>query len=375
MIIAVNTRLKKEDQPEGYQSFLFEILNRLTQTNPQHNFIFIFDKAYDEKFSFAGNVKPMVAGPQTNNNLRLQYWLHYKIPAVLRKHKATVFVSMDGTCSLRTKVPQCVLLTDLSFLQQPQLIKKSQARFYKKNTPAFLAKAKSIATVSQFCKSVIVNQYKINEADVAVINAGVDEFFKPIAWEAKEIIKEKYTEGKAYFLFSGNINQRSNLINLLKAFSFFKKRQKSNMMLLIAGQANETFKKELNTYKFKTDVLLLEDIQTTALAAITAAAYAMVYPVLYTDFALAPLQAMQCGVPVVASNTGALPAICGDAALYCNPNNFKDIAEQMMLVFKDEDRAGALVKAGNALVKQYQWQSAADLLMQRILECADQLKR
>lgn len=371
MIIAVNTRLKKEDQPEGYQSFLFEILNRLTQTNPQHNFIFIFDKAYDEKFSFAGNVKPIVAGPQTNNNLRLQYWLHYKIPAVLRKHKAAVFVSMDGTCSLRTKVPQCVLLTDLSFLQQPQLIKKSQARFYKKNTPAFLAKAKGIATVSQFCKSVLVNQYKINEADVAVINAGVDEIFKPIAWEAKEIIKEKYTEGKAYFLFSGNINQRSNLINLLKAFSFFKKRQKSNMMLLIAGQANENFKKELNTYKFKTDVLLLEDLQTTALAAITAAAYAMVYPVLYTDFALAPLQAMQCGVPVVASNTGALPAIFSDAALYCNPNNFKDIAEQMMLVFKDEDRAGALVKAGNALVDQYQWQMAADLLMQRILECAD----
>ena len=64
-------------------------------------------------------------------------------------------------------------------------------------------------------------------------------------WEEKELIKEKYADGKAYFLFSGDINQRSNLINLLKAFSFFKKRQKSNMLLLIAGNADEAFKKEL----------------------------------------------------------------------------------------------------------------------------------
>ena len=65
-----------------------------------------------------------------------------------------------------------------------------------------------------------------------VINPGIDEIFKPLDWEEKEIIREKYAEGKAYFLFSGDINRRSNLINLLKAFSFFKKRQKSNMMLL-----------------------------------------------------------------------------------------------------------------------------------------------
>lgn len=371
MIIAVNTRLRKEEQPEGYESFLFEILNRLTKKNPQHSFIFIFDKGYDEKLSFGKNVQPIVTGPETSTKLRLQYWLNYKIPAILRKYKAAVFVSMEGTCSLRTKVPQCLLLSDLSFLQQPQLLKKAQAGFYKKNTAAFLAKAKSIATVSEFSRSVIVNQYKINADDITLINAGVNEIFKPIDWEATEIIKEKYTQGKAYFLFSGDINQRSNLINLLKAFSFFKKRQKSNMMLLIAGNANEAFKKELNNYKFKNEVLLLENLQTNELAKITAATYAFVYPVLYTDFALPPLQAMQCGVPVIASNTGALPIICGDAALYCNPYDFKDIAENMMLVFKDEGKAGKLVKAGNAIVKQYQWDRAADLLMQCIFKCAD----
>ena len=370
MIIAVNTRLRKEEQPEGYQNFMFETLKRLTEKFPQHRFLYIFDKPYDGKFKFAKNVLPIIAGPQTSNSLRLQYWLNYKIPALLRKHKADIFVSMEGFCSLRTKTPQCLLITDCSFLKL-QLVKKPLARFYKKFTRSFLAKAKCIATVSDYSKAVIVDQYKINAAKVDVIKPGVDDIFKQIDWEEKEFIKEKYAEGKAYFLFSGDINPRSNLINLLKAFSFFKKRQKSNMLLLLAGNADEPFKKELKNYKFRKEVKLLENLPKEELAKITAAAYTMVYPVLYTDFALAPLQAMQCGVPVVAANTGALPSICGNAALYADPNNFTDIAESMMLVFKDEDKAAALVHAGKALLPQYDWDKTADILMQCILRCVN----
>ena len=143
------------------------------------------------------------------------------------------------------------------------------------------------------------------------------------------------------------------------------------MLLLVAGNADEPFKKELKSYKFRNDVKLLENLTKEELAKITAAAYAMVFPVLYTDFALAPLQAMQCGVPVVAVNTGALPSICGNAALYADPNNFTGIAENMMLVFKDEDKAAELVKAGKALLQQYDWDKAADLLMLCILKCVN----
>ncbi|MEP7236688.1 MAG: glycosyltransferase family 1 protein [Ferruginibacter sp.] len=371
MIIAVNTRLRKDEQPEGYESFMFEILEHVTRKFPEHQFLYVFDKPYVANRNFAKNVTTIVAGPETGSSLRLQYWFNYKIPAVLRKHKADVFVSMEGICSLRTKKPQCLLITDLTFLQQPQLLKRSQVKFYKKLMPAFLAKAKTIATVSEFSRSVIIDQYKINTADVVVINPGINEIFKPVDWEEKELIKERYAEGKAYFLFSGDIDQRSNLINLLKAFSFFKKRQKSNMLLLIAGNADEGFKKELKNYKFREEVKLLENLQTPELAKITAAAYALVYPVLYADLALPPLQAMQCGVPVVVSNTGSLPSICGEAALYVNPGDSQNIAENMMLVFKDEDKAKAMIQAGKAMLQQYQWDKSTDLLMQCILKCAE----
>lgn len=350
---------------------MFSILDHLSKKFTQHQFLYIFDGPYNDNFIFQKNVLPIIVIPKTSNNLRLQYWFNYKIPAILRKRKADVFLSMEGICSLRTKIPQCLLVNDFSFLQFPKHLKNTQTRFYKKFTPAFLAKAKAIATVSEFSKKIIADHYKISAENITVVHPGVDDIFKPLDWEDKEIIKEKYTEGKAYFLFSGNINQRSNTINLLKAFSFFKKRQKSNMMLLIVGNADENLKKELKTYKFREEIKLLEDMDKAKLAKITAAAYAMVYPVFYDDIALPILQAMQCGVPVVTSNTVAFTAVFGEAVLYADPGKYEDIAQKMMLVFKDEDKARMVVQAGNELVQQYKLDKNADLLMQCILKAAN----
>lgn len=369
MIIAVNTRLNKDTQPEGYEDFLFEMLGQLVNRYPQHQFIFISDRQQERVFS--KNVTSVIAGPKTGSNLRLQYWFNYRIPVILRKYKAGVFVSMESICSLRTKVPQCLLLGDTRFLDHSQSLKRSQARFYKRAAPAFLAKAKNLVTVSTYSKLQLADQFKINTNEVAVIYPVIDARFKPMDREEKETVKEYYAEGKAYFLFSGRINEHSNFINLLKAFSFFKKRQKSNMLLLIAGNADESFKKAIKTYKLRNEVKLLEHLPTAELAKITAAAYALVYPVLYADLAMPVLQAMQCAVPVITTDAANLSSVFGKAAIYHNPADPGDLAQKMMLVFKDEDKVNELVKAGNKLIQQHEPVKTADFLMQCILKCVN----
>ncbi|MBL7701715.1 MAG: glycosyltransferase [Ferruginibacter sp.] len=370
MIIAVNTRLDKETQPEGYYEFLFALLQHLSGRFPEHQFIYIFDRPYDAGKSFTKNVTAIITGPKAGSILRLQYWFNYRIPSVLRKYKADAFLSLEGICSLRTKVPQCLLLGDLRFLDHPQLLKSSQAKFYQKNTPAFLSKAKNIATLSDYSRSLISDRYKVMAEEMAVIKPVVDEIFRPLNWEEKEIIKEKYADGKAYFLFSGDINQHSNLINLLKAFTFFKKRQKSSMQLLIAGKADQAFKTALKTYKLRNEVKLLEELTKEELSKITAAAYAFVYPVNGT-LALPALQAIKCAVPAITAKTDSLCATFGKAVLYTDAENFEDIAEKMMLIFKNETLAAELVKSGNELIKQYDPGKTTDLLMACILKAVN----
>ena len=79
-----------------------------------------------------------------------------------------------------------------------------------------------------------------------------------------------------------------------------------------------------------------------------------------------PLEAMKCDVPVITSSTGAMPEICSNAALYADPQNFKDIAENMMLIFKDEKRRKELIEKGRERIKKCNWDKSALLVWKSI---------
>jgi glycosyltransferase involved in cell wall biosynthesis len=371
MRIAVNTRFLLADNMEGYGYFIAETFKRITKNHPEHQFIFLFDRPFDKRFLLSGNIIPVVTGPAARHPLLWKFWYDIKVTAALKKHKADVFLSPDGFCSLTTSVPQCIAVHDLSFLHFPSHIKKSHLLFYKRYTPKFLAKAKTIITVSDFSKEDIVKHYKTPEEKINVVYSAAKEIFKPVAEKVKEEVKNKYTEGKEYFIYIGAIHPRKNLLNILKAFSLFKKRQQSNFKLIIAGRLawkNDTLAENLKTYKYKGDVIMTGYVAETELVNLLASAYCLMYPSLYEGFGVPPLEAMQCNVPVITSQSSSMQEICGDAALYADPQNYTDIADKMMQVYKDETLRNELIKKGRDMCKKYSWDKTAELLWQTIIK-------
>ncbi len=371
MIIAVNTSFTAVG-PTGTNDLLLEYFSYLALQQPQHQFIYIVDKDFNEKYITAANSFAVVAGSAPTNPLLLQYRLNYTIPAILRKHKATVFISV-GCCSLRTAIPQCIIINGLSFLKHPELYAGNWLRFYKKNTPKCLAAATSIATATPFLKEQLVAVYKIDAGKIDIVHCGASDAYQPATWQEKDAVKERYTEGLEYFLYSGPIEPRQNLVNLLKAFSFFKKRQKSNMQLVIASTtaaSDNVLIKSLATFKFRNEVKLLEKLPTATLAKITGSAYALVYPSHYENFAGAIPAAMQAAVPVIAGNMEAMRDLCADAVLYSNTNDFNDIAEKMMLLFKDESRRNGLIEKGKQQAALYGGANTTQSLWKAIVKSA-----
>ena len=354
---------------EGYGYFIYETFKRITYTHPEDEFIFIFDRPYDNRFIFSSNITPVIAGPPARHPLLWKYWYDVKIPAVLKKYQADIFVSADGYCSLRTKIPQCMVLHDLAFLHFPQFSKRSHLAFYKKYTPEFLKKAKIVVTVSEFSKRDISEHYKIDEKKIDVVYSAAKEVFQPVNENTRNEIKRKYTGGKEYFLYVGAIHPRKNLMNLLKAFSVFKKRQKSNTRLVLAGRLAwkyNSFIDSLKNYKYRDDVILLGYIDEPELIKITGSAYALVYPSLFEGFGVPVLEAMQCHVPVITSSHSSMQEIAVDAALFAEANSFEDIAEKMMRIYKDENLRKELIEKGSMIAKQYSWNRTAELLWQSI---------
>jgi glycosyltransferase involved in cell wall biosynthesis len=370
MTIAINTRFLL-NEPEGYGNFIQELFRALVKDHPEHQFYFLFDRPFDEKYIFSSNVHPVVVSPPARHPVLWKYWYDVKIPLTLKKIKADVFVSPDGYCSLTTKTPQCLVVHDLGFLHHPEAYKTSHVSFLKRNTPKYLNKAKSIVTVSRFSKDDILKHYKIEAAKIDVVYNGVKDIFHPLSFDEKDAVKEKYMEGKEYFLYLGAIQPRKNLVNLLKAFSIFKKRLQSSMKLVIAGRLawkNEEFLQLIQTYKYRSDVILTGYIPEEELPSLVGAAYALVYPSFFEGFGVPVAEAMKCKVPVLTSEKTSMQEVAGEAGLYFNPNDHTDIADKMMLVYKDENRRKQLIEKGKLIAGQYNWKTSAGLFWQSILK-------
>lgn len=369
MKIAVNTRFLLYENLEGYGYFLQEVLSRWVKNHPEHQFIFIFDRPFHNGFVFAPNVMPVVAGPPARHPVLWKWWYDVRIPAVLKKYKADVFLSCDGFCSLTTKVPQCLVVHDLAFLHYPTFIKRSHLFFYKRYTPKFLEKASAIATVSQFSKKDIVEKYRVDPERIDVVYSAAKKFFKPIDWQLKQAVRDEFTNGKNYFIYVGSIHPRKNPTALLKAFSIFKKRQKSDWKLVIAGRAawhSKAFMDSLKTYKYRDDLVVTGYVDEAQLERLTGAAYALVYPSFFEGFGVPVLEAMQAGVPAITSAGSAMQEIAGDGALYADPTSYQDIADKMMLIYKDETLHSRLVEKGLVAASAYSWDKTAALLWQSI---------
>jgi glycosyltransferase involved in cell wall biosynthesis len=91
------------------------------------------------------------------------------------------------------------------------------------------------------------------------------------------------------------------------------------------------------------------------LAALYRGAVWFLYPSLYEGFGLPPLEAMQCGTPVVTADTSSLPEVVGDAGIMVDPLDVDAFAAAMLALWSDEPaRAGARAR-GLAHARRFSW--------------------
>jgi glycosyltransferase involved in cell wall biosynthesis len=363
MVIAVNTRFLQTNKLDSYASFVLEILKRIANQQPQHQFVFIFDRRVLTDFGFAKNITSVVISPKVKDIVSSKYWYDIKLPIGLMKYKPDLLVQTTGFCSLTTSIPQLLILQDLAFKHYPNHIAQNQLAYYKYFTQKFIDKSKHIVTLSCFSKKDIESSYNVEHNKIGVVHSAARPIFKPLDYNEIEQVKDGYADGRAYFLFVGGFHPRKNLMNVLKAFSLFKKWQRSNMKLLIAGAVAVQYDDiliKLKTYKYKDDIVLLDYVDETQLARITAATYCVLYPSFFEGLSVPIIEAMQCAVPIITSNNSSMPEIGGNAALYVNPDEPNDLAEKMQLIYKDENLRSKLIEKGLRQAATFNWNTATE---------------
>ncbi len=366
MRIAVNTRFLLPRHLEGIGLYTQEVLRRLTVMRPQDEFIFFFDRPYQQRYIFSENVRPLVLQPPARHPLLWYLWFEWSVESALKKHRADVFFSPDGYLSLRSRTPTIMTLHDLAYLHYPQQIPRTALYYYRHFIPRYVQRAEQLLAVSEYTKQDILSNFHLPEGKVKVSCNGVREAFAKWKPEKREIeahaMRQKFSEGKPFFLYVGALHPRKNIPGLLHAFELFKQRSGAPHLLLLSGRKawmTAEIKHSLDQIKHRSDVRFTGYLNEEELPPLMRAAFALTYVSFFEGFGVPLLEAMHSETPIITAKVSSMPEVAGPAALYADPRSSKSIAEAMLQLYQNPQLGEQLIQAGRKQRQHFSWEKAA----------------
>ncbi|MFT7588539.1 MAG: glycosyltransferase involved in cell wall biosynthesis [Limisphaerales bacterium] len=369
MRIAVNTRFVIKDKLEGIGWFSWESASRMAAQHPEHEFIFLFDRAYDPEFVALANVEGRVLFPPARRPFLWKIWFDYAIPRALKRIGADLFVSLDGFCSLKTSLPTYMVVHDLAFEHFPDHVPKDVKQFYTRYSPQYANHAKRIGTVSEATKKDIISKYKIAPEKIDVLYNGAGNLFRVLNDEEKLQARKSFTAGSRYFVYVGSLNPRKNLERLFQAFDAYSKSSPNGFKLLVVGRMawkSGPIQKALEKMEFADSVVLTGHLAPEKLALAIGGAEAMVYPSLFEGFGIPILEAFTADVPVITSNISSMPEVAGDAAILVDPYSVDAIKDAMLQLENTPNLRTKLIAKGQVQSQKFSWDQTASRLWEGI---------
>jgi glycosyltransferase involved in cell wall biosynthesis len=205
---------------------------------------------------------------------------------------------------------------------------------------------------------------------IEVIHHGVGSAFKPKDPEkAAQYVSGQYGVSKHYALAVGTVQPRKNLVTLVESIKMLRDGAERSFQLLVVGargwkntKLDETIRRLGLTGE---NVRFLGFVPEEDMPMLYSGSCVFVFPSLYEGFGIPLLEAMACGVPVVASNTSSIPEVVGDAALLVPPTQPEAFAEAISRVMSDTDLRRTMIEKGLTRAACFGWDKAA----RRLLDC------
>ncbi|WP_321854872.1 glycosyltransferase family 4 protein [Paraburkholderia tropica] len=219
---------------------------------------------------------------------------------------------------------------------------------------------KIIFTVSEFSKQELV-RYGIASADkIVVVHNGCDHVFQ-VRPDETLLAALKLTPER-YVLALANTQRHKNIGVLLKAFADPALR---DIELVLFGGATRADFESLG-HVVPPNARFAGRVSDAQLVGLMQRAGALAFPSLTEGFGLPPLEAMALGCPVIAAPLGALPEVCGDAALYADPFSVPAWRAQILTALDDVSARQSLIASGYGQAARFTWQAAARSLVESL---------
>jgi glycosyltransferase involved in cell wall biosynthesis len=297
------------------------------------------------------NVKEIVARRALPGRIGRRVWVDWQLPSVVRSRKPDLLMTTGKISAAHIPCPQCAWISSEAGMTG-------------------LRNARAVFTLSEKDKAQWIAKDPGAQEKLFVVRPSPDALFKPLSPIEKEKEKADHAGGMEYFLVLISGAAPAELIGLLKAFSLFKKRQRSNLQLVLTGTDASGLLSatgRMDSYLYRSSVVAIHDPSASLLPRLMAAAYAYISPFNRDVPGADLLNAWAAGTPVIASKYGPSQELGPDAVLTMDPQDPASLAAQLMRVFTNEEERSALVQKGTIRLRSFDRDRTAGCLWDGIL--------
>lgn len=355
-----------------YIACLLEHLLKIDRANNYLTFANIFNH-FNFDFKQPNYYLKVWGSRSRSKAIRLTYEYGF-LPQTLKKEKLDVFHGASNLLPLRKVCPYLVSIHDMSYFVDSSRYHKLKVMYWRLITHRTIKLADAIITDSQYSKHDILRFFDYPEDQIIVIPMAPHPRFIRIESKTQnpkskikieQEIKDfqhRYKLPERYILCVSTLEPGKNLVRLIQAFDLLIKGGLGQYGLVLVGDKGWLYKDIFNTIDrlgLKDRVIVTGHVSDSDLVIFYNTAKVFVMPSVNEGFGLPVLEAMACGVPVVASNTSALPEVAADAALLVNPYRVEELAEAINRIINSPSLQEDLIGKGLKRAQEFSWEDTA----------------
>jgi glycosyltransferase involved in cell wall biosynthesis len=290
--------------------------------------------------------------------LQGQFWEQLELPRRAGNH---LLLNLCNTAPLAGR-NMVATVHDASVFAVPEAYSRAFGTWYRMLIPALGRRSRKLITVSEFSRRELERYAGFRSDAVAVVPGSGGHILDTSADD--RIIRRLGLRPRGYIL---GVNSHSIHKNVAGFAIAARLRQRVDYDVVLAGAGNSRIFRETPGLE-DTQIRITGYVSDAELRALYESAGCFVYPSLYEGFGLPPLEAMTCGCPVIVSRAASLPEVCGDAALYCDPQDPADIARTIDQLLSDTAAQEHFQRRSLEHTRRFSWTRAAGTMLQTIGE-------
>ena len=352
----------------GIEYSLTELVRQFAKLDERNDYVLYFNfvrSEYAERFE--SRVRPLLSDRVRasicrvpNRVMNIARELHWPIDTSIGRCSAVYYHSFD----MRPQWFGAKVLTihDLMPMTHAEYYPKVDVEYFNRWVPKMVRKADALIAVSQHTKDVVVDLLGVPADRVFVARHGIDVRFRRPSAAGLDAVRERFGLRRPYLLSVSTAEPRKNLARLVDALALLRTQGHEDLQLVVAGKSawgSPELRSRIEANGLSDHVKLLGYVDEADLPSLYAGAEVFSLPSIAEGFGLPALEAMACGTPVVASNTTALPEVCGDAAILVDPLNTEALADAVSRLRTDSQLRAALIERGFRRAATFSWESTA----------------